>query len=87
MPVSSASLLGLLLVLVALGCEGQKPPAYSTDFARRHHCPDSSVSTYEEGSGKKRVIGCGESELYVYECASRPPMGRSERTSSPMPVL
>lgn len=79
MPVSSSSpLLGVLLCLTVLGCEQQKPPAYTADFARRHHCPDGDVSTLDEGSGKKRVSGCGESELYVYECASRPPISRPE---------
>jgi hypothetical protein len=66
------SLILVLVVssLVGLGCtKPKKPPATVVDFAKRHHCPEGQVRSQEEGASRARVSGCGQSDVYVYECA------------------
>lgn len=66
----------LLLALIA-ACAPSKPPATTSDFVRRHSCPESLVETTEEGPDRIRVSGCGKSEVFGWRCSnvgSAPPM-------------
>jgi hypothetical protein len=77
----------VLFCLGALGCNQPKPDAPTADFIRRHECSEGKVSTLKEGPERMRVTGCGQTEVYIHECAngSVQPPSRSE-LSVPPPI-
>jgi len=55
------------------GCSKPQPNAPSQDFARRHQCAVSAVTSDKEASNRMRITGCGESEIYVRNCENSRP--------------
>jgi hypothetical protein len=58
-------------LLIAAACSKPRAFAPTDDFARQHDCPASRVHHSEEGQGRVRVSGCGQSEIYVRTCENR----------------
>lgn len=78
---------GLVLgaATVGLACGAAKSFAPASDFAHRHHCPESRVAVDRDGADRALVSGCGASELYVRRCATNP--GSAPPKSTPRPLL
>lgn len=75
----------LAALLLASACGKPNASAPTEDFVRRHACPAKSVETIEEGRHRVRVTGCGESDIYVQDCANRSSQGPGE-PATPMPL-
>ncbi len=69
--LTPAAPLLLVAMLTASACSKPWASAPTEDFVRRHACPASRVETTKEGSDRARVTGCGDSEVYVRDCANR----------------